>query len=152
MSVQSSHPLLSHTDGLAAGWQDFLLLVARVFVGLVFVIYGWEHVHEMGKFAATMPGRGLPVFTGYVAAPVEIVFGVAIVVGLGTRYAALVLLLFTIIAAFSSHAYWDAAPAAHGGQRAHFWKNVAIWGGCVAVFVTAGGRYSLDDMLFRKRN
>jgi putative oxidoreductase len=151
LSAPSSHPLLSCTDRSATDWQDFMLLISRILVGLVFVIYGWEHISNMPKFAATMPARGLPVFMGYIAPPVELIGGLALVLGFATRYAALVLLLFTVIAAFSSHAYWSVVPQAVGNQRAHFWKNVAIWGGCLLLFITAGGRYSLDAILFRNR-
>jgi uncharacterized membrane protein YphA (DoxX/SURF4 family) len=37
----SSHPYLSYADGLATSTQDFLLLVARVMAGLIFLTSGW---------------------------------------------------------------------------------------------------------------
>ena len=45
-----------------------------------------------------MPRRGLPDFLGYIAPFVEFIGGVCIVLGLATRYSALLLLLFVIIA------------------------------------------------------
>ena len=154
MSMQntgsSSSHWLSCTDGVATAWQDFLLLVARVMFGLIFIIYGWEHLMDIPAFAQTMPRRDLPIFLGYVSPFVEFIGGVLLVLGFGTRYAALVLLLFMIVATFSSHRYWNYPAAQQGNQMAHFWKNIAMIGGNVVLFVTGGGRFAVDRMLVRK--
>jgi putative oxidoreductase len=146
----SSHPVLSGADGLASRTQDILLLLGRVLLGWIFMQSGWRKLQDIPAFVATMPRRGLPDFLGWVAPPVEFIGGLAILAGIGTRYAALVILLFTIIATFSSHAYWTYPPAQQSGQASHFWKNVSIMGGCVLLFVTAAGRLSLDWLLRRK--
>jgi putative oxidoreductase len=78
---------------------------------------------------------------------VEFTGGVLVLIGLATRYASLMLLLFIIIAAFSSHRYWAAAPAQVANQSAHFWKAVTMMGGAVLLFITGAGRYALDAML-----
>ena len=43
MSVQtdSSHPLLSRTDGIAANATDTVLLVGRVLIGWLFLASAW---------------------------------------------------------------------------------------------------------------
>src|SRR5262249_42872125 len=109
MSMQKSgspSSWLASTDGIAAQWQDLLLLLARILFGWTFVMSGWGKLMNISGFVATMPRRGLPDFLGYVAPFVEFIGGVLLVVGLATRYASLVMLLFIIIAAFSSHRYW----------------------------------------------
>jgi putative oxidoreductase len=97
-----------------------------------------------------MPRRGLPDFLGYIAPFVEFIGGILLVVGLATRYAALVMLLFVIIATFSSHRYWAVEPAQYANQNSHFWKNVSMMGGTVLLFITGAGRYALDSMLLRR--
>ena len=147
----SSHPILSCTDGLAASAQDTLLLIGRVLLGAVFVTSGWRKLLDIPGFAATMGGRGgLPEWLGYVAPPVEFIGGIALVLGLGTRYAALVMLLFVIIATFSSHAYWTYPAAQQAAQFVQFGKNTSMMGGLVLLFLVAGGRFSLDELLRRK--
>src|SRR5262245_18441250 len=91
---------LTCTDGLAAQWQDFLLLVGRVLLGLIFILSGWRKLMDIPAFVATMPRRDLPTSLGYVAPFVDFVGGILLVVGLATRYAALMMLLFVIIATF----------------------------------------------------
>jgi putative oxidoreductase len=105
---------------------------------------------NISGFIATMPRRGLPDFLGYAAPFVEFIGGVLLVVGLATRYASLVMLLFIIIAAFSSHRYWAVESAQVANQSAHFWKAVSMMGGAVLLFITGAGRYSVDAMLSRR--
>ena len=119
-------------------------------LGWIFMQSGWRKLQDIPAFAATMPRRGLPEFMGYIAPPLEFIGGLAILAGIGTRYAALVILLFTIIATFSSHAYWSYPPAQQSSHASHFWKNVSMMGGILLLFVTAGGRLSLDWLLRRK--
>jgi putative oxidoreductase len=155
MSMQSdtgaTHPALSHTDRLAAQWTDFLLLIGRLLMGWIFVQSGWGKLMNIPGFVATMPRRGLPDFLGYVAPPVEFIGGLCLLLGLATRYTSLVMLLFVIIASFSSHRYWAVEPAQVANQSSHFWKNVAMKGGLVFLFITGAGRLSLDWMLAKKR-
>ena len=41
MAKGSSHPLLSHADGIATGMTDILLLIGRVFIACVFLMTVW---------------------------------------------------------------------------------------------------------------
>jgi len=142
MSMQSvtasSHPTLSYTDSLAASTSDTLLLIARILMGWIFVRSGLGKLMDINAFIATMPGRGLPGWLGYVAAPVEFLGGIALILGLATRYV-------------GSHRYWEfAEAAARRAQDNNFYKNLAIMGGLVFAFVTAGGCFSIDRLLARK--
>ena len=122
MSMQESQgtpSYLSYTDGLAAQWQDFLLLVGRVLMGLIFVSSGWRKLMDIPGFVKTMPNRDLPDFLGYIAPPVEFIGGIFLILGFATRYTSLVILLFIIIATFSSHRYWNFPEAQRGNQNAH---------------------------------
>jgi putative oxidoreductase len=139
---------LSYTDGFAERWRDFLLLVGRVLMAWIFVASGWRKLMDLPAFAKTMPRRGLPELLGYVAAPVEFIGGICLLVGFATRYAALMMLLFVIIASFSSHRYWDFTdPVQYANQSSNFWKNVTIKGGLVLLFITGAGRFALDRIL-----
>ena len=150
-NMPSSTPVLSYSDGLAAAWQDFLLLVGRVMIGWIFIQSGWRKLMDVPAFVKTMPRRDLTEFLGYVAPPVEFFGGILIVLGCATRYAALLILLFTIIATFSSHRWWNYPEAQQANQHTNFWKNVTMMGGLVLLFVTAGGRFSVDGLLRRRQ-
>jgi putative oxidoreductase len=87
----------------------------------------------------------------YVSVPAEFLGGLFLIFGCATRYTALVLLFFTIVASFSSHAYWSYPDAQRGAQSSQFWKNVSIMGGMIVTFVVGAGRISLDRMLARSK-
>ena len=71
------------------------------------------------------------------------------ILGLATRYASLVMLLFMVIATLSNHRYWDYPAAAMQGQKSHFFKNLSIFGGFLVFYAIGAGRLSLDWMMTR---
>jgi putative oxidoreductase len=54
------------------------------------------------------------------------------------------LILFTAFAAYFGHPYWSADAAAQMNQRIHFYKDVAIIGGLLFLFVRGAGPISID--------
>ena len=97
-TTPSSAGVLSLADGLAHSARDLLLLLGRVALGWIYMESGWRKLQDIPGFVATMPRRGLPDFLGYIAPPVEFIGGLMILAGFATRYAALLILLFTITA------------------------------------------------------
>lgn len=146
----SSHPMLSYADSIAASWQDIIILAGRVAVGWIYMQSGFRKIFDMAAVAKTYPVRGLPEFMAYVATPIEFFVGLFLVIGFATRYSAIVLLVFTIVASFSSHAYWTYPEAQRAMQHTHFFKNLSMKGGLILLFLTAGGKYSVDWLLRRK--
>ena len=104
---------------LAASTSDTLLLIARILVGWIFVRSGLGKLMDINAFIATMPGRGLPGWLGYVAAPVEFFGGIALILGIATRYVVLVMIIFMLVATFSSHRYWEFTDVAVRRAIAH---------------------------------
>lgn len=151
MAKQGSGSWISCTDSYAASWSDFLILAARITFGLLFVVYGWPKLMNITGFAAAMPARGVPVFLGYLAPFVEFFGGLFLIFGFATRYSALFLIAFVLIATFSSHRYWAVDPAQFAAQKSNFWKNSAILSAGILLFVTGGGKYAVDAMLGRKK-
>jgi putative oxidoreductase len=151
MVSRSSHPALSLSDSVAMSTSDFVLLVARVLLGWIFVRSGYGKVMDMGAFAATFPNRGLPTFLAYIAAPFEFFGGICILLGLATRYVAAIFVVFMLVATFSSHAYWTFTDAAQRRiQDVNFYKNISMLGGILYLFVTGPGRLSVDNWLSKR--
>src|SRR4051794_15590247 len=113
-------------------WQDFLLLAGRVLIGWLYLESGWRKLMGMDAFIASLAARHVPYPTafGWVAAPLEFLGGLALVLGCVTRCAALAILIFTIVATLVGHRYWEITDAAlRRMQQSHFSKNLAIIGG-----------------------
>jgi len=135
---------------VGAPFADAVILVARIMIGLIFVMSGWPKLMNYGATVAGIAKRGVPDFLAYLAPPVELFGGLAIMLGLFTEAAAILMVVFTIIATITSHRFWEFSdPAQYRAQNTNFFKNVTMIGGMLLLFVTAGGRYSLDA-LFRR--
>ena len=147
----SSHPALSALDGVAHSGRDVLLLLARVMIGAVYVTSGWRKLMDLPAFVKTMPNRGLPEWLAYVAAPVEFVGGMLLILGLATAYAAVVMVVFTIVATLSTHNYWAYPLKDQGAQFVQFGKNNTMTGGLILLFLTGAGRFAIDAVLRRQR-
>lgn len=147
----SSHRYLSYADRLVALWRDFLLLVGRIMMGWIFFQSGWGKIGNIAGVAKTFPRRGLAEWLAYVSVPAEFFGGLFLILGFATRYTVLVMLIFTIVASFSSHAYWSVPEAQRAAQASSFWKNIAIMGGLITLSVSTAGRLSLDYHLSRKK-
>jgi len=148
---RSSHRYLSYTDGLATAWQDQLLLVARVLAGWIYLQSGFDKIMRPLEVASGLTRRGVPDILAYMAPFVEFFGGLALVLGFATRYAALLLILFTIIATWISHTFWSFPEGAQRNQQfTQFWKNVTMTGGLLALFVAGPGRFSLDRWLSKR--
>jgi putative oxidoreductase len=146
----SSHWYFSYADKLVGLWQDFLLLVGRIMIGWIFFQSGWGKLGNIAGVAKTFPRRGLAEWLAYISVPTEFFGGLFLIVGFATRYTVLVMLIFTVVASFSSHAYWSVPEAQRVSQASSFWKNTAIMGGLIALLVSTAGRYSVDNLLLRK--
>jgi len=68
----------------------------------------------------------------------QLVAGIALVIGWHERLAALFLALFLIPATLTAHAFWASPGPELQGQLANFLKNVAMFGGLIFVCFRSG--------------
>src|SRR5262245_20813492 len=92
------------------GCGGTIVLLGRVLIGGIFVQSGFDKLMGLDAFAAGLAARGLPAALVPVLAPigasVEFFGGLAIVFGLMTRCAALLMIVFVIVATLVSHRFW----------------------------------------------
>jgi putative oxidoreductase len=147
-STGSSHPLLSCTDSVATGMRDALLLIGRLLIAVLFLLTAGFGSPNAGYL--TSLGYPSPDMMSTLAVAVEWIVIISLVLGVGTRYGALLGLLFVIIAAVTAHRYWTYPQAAQGVQYIFLTKDIAIAGGLVLLFATGAGGLSLDRLLSGK--
>ena len=147
--LRSSHPLLSSADGVAAGMTDTLLLIGRILIAAMFLLTVWFGSPNVGYL--TSINFISPDVMSPLARVVEWVIVISLVLGLGTRYGALLGLVFVVVATVIAHRWWGYPQAAQLVQYTFLTKNVAVAGGLLVLFVTGGGRFSVDAMLAGKR-
>lgn len=126
--------------------QNPIALIGRLLLAYLFIPAG---ISKLTGFAGTVgyiTSKGLPMpeVAAGLAIVVELGVGLMLLVGFQTRWAALVLTLFTLAAGFFFHNYW-AVPADQAMvQQLMFNKNVAIAGGLLAFAAFGAGAFSLD--------
>lgn len=121
--------------------RDAGTLVARLLLAALFLISGLAKVGAAEGTSAYIASAGLPFpeLLYWITLAVEVIGGVLLIVGYKTRYAALVLGLFTLAAAVFFH-----ADFADQMQFTNFLKNLSIAGGMFMVALFGPGRYSVD--------
>ena len=108
---------------------------------------------DLGAFTASLQKQGVPYaeILAPIGAGVEFLGGVAVLIGFQTSLAALLLVVFTIIATLIAHRFWDFEGQARQMQQGQFFKNLAIVGGFLALSVAGGGRHAIDRPWRRER-
>ena len=145
----ASRGYVGDETGAVPANRDPLLLLGRVLLGSIFVISGYGKLFGLAAFAASLEKNGVPYASALapVGACVEFFGGLAIVLGIEVRYAALLMVAFVIVATLISHRYWEfAEPAIRRAQETNFDKNVCIIGGFALLHASGGGRFALERL------
>ena len=126
--------------------QNPFALLARLLLAALFLPAG---ISKIGGFAGTAGyigsvGLPLPELGAAIAIAVEVLGGIALIVGFGTRWAALALAVFTLVASFFFHAYWALPAEQQMMQQLMFMKNIGVVGGLLALAAFGAGAFSLD--------
>lgn len=126
--------------------QNAFSLAARLLLALLFLPAG---IAKLTGFEGTVgyissAGLPLPEVGAALALTVEILGGLALVAGFGTRIAALVLAVFTLAASYFFHNYWTLPADQQFVQQLLFFKNVAVTGGLLALVAFGAGGWSVD--------
>jgi putative oxidoreductase len=145
MATRSSHPILSHADGIATAMGDILLLAARLLLAALFLMTVWGGGPNVAYLKSI--NYIAPEFMSPLAHAVEWIVIVSLILGLATRYGALLGFVFVVIAFATAHRYWGYPEAAQAVQYTFLTKDIAIAGGLLALFVTGAGRLSVDEKL-----
>lgn len=127
--------------------------IARVLMSIVFIVFGYLQFTNIGAYIANpavVKAAGLtggilsPTIIAYLVAAIDLFGGLLILVGFQTRWAALVLLVFTILTLFLAHNFWTMDGPARIGNMVNFYKNLVVIGALLMLWTFGGGPYSLD--------
>lgn len=127
--------------------QKYLPLLGRIAIAWLFVPAGWGKVMGFAGTVGYIGSQGLPFpqLLAVIAIAIELLAGLALLVGYKARWAAALLALFTIVTALGFHDFWTMAAEQQAMQKIMFDKNIAIFGGLLYVMAFGAGRFSVDD-------
>ena len=126
--------------------QNTFALIGRLLLAYFFIPSG---IGKIGGFAGTVgyiSSKGLPMpeLGAVLAIVVEVGVAAMLLVGFQTRWAALILSVFTLAAGLLFHNYWGVPADQAMMQTLLFNKNLAIAGGLLAFAAFGAGAFSLD--------
>ena len=123
-----------------------LVLIGRVLLALMFVKAGLGKLGNIDGTAAYIASGGLPMpaLLAVLAGLLELIGGLALVVGFKARWAALALGVFTLLASVLFHKFWAVPAGQQMVQQLLFLKNMAVAGGMFMVAALGAGPLSVD--------
>jgi putative oxidoreductase len=132
-------------DRAAVAGNSIVLLIGRILLAGIFLHAGFDKLTHLDGTTTYMANHHLPApfFFAVLAGLVEVFGSLCVLIGFKTRYAALLMALFTLVAAFIGHPFWSMVPP-DVNQMNHFLKDITIVGGFLVLFAAGPGALSVD--------
>ncbi|UFJ40847.1 DoxX family protein [Brevibacillus humidisoli] len=123
--------------------------IVRVVLGIIFFAHGLDKFNNgLENIAGWFASIGLPGFVAYLVAIIELVGGIALIIGLGTRY---VSILTAIIMLGAIGKVKLANGLLGGGQGAGFELDLALLAMSVYLALTDTKALSVDQLFQRSK-
>ena len=120
--------------------QAFSFPLGRLLIAAIFIMAGIQKIPGYAGTQGYMESMGVPGELLPLVIIIEIFAGLAVLLGWKTRFAAVALAGFIILAAAIFHSNF-----ADQMQFILFMKNLAITGGLLLLFANGPGAYALDN-------
>jgi len=119
--------------------------MGRVLLSLIFVTSGFSKISAYSGTQGYMEAMGVPGALLPLVIGVELLGGLAVMLGWHTRIAAFLLAGFSLLSAFLFHANFGDQM-----QMIMFMKNISIAGGFLMIVSLGAGAFSLDSYLNKR--
>jgi putative oxidoreductase len=128
-------------------WEPLTLLLLRCGLGFVFIYHGYPKLFgSTERFVESFQAIGLPAYFVYVAGIIEFFGGLAMALGLLTPVVGIILLLEMAVAMWKYNFN-------EGFYAVREYELPLILGlASLALAATGAGMFSLDHLIFRKRD
>ncbi len=122
-------------------------LIGRLLIASLFLPAGVTKLIGFDGTVSYFSSLSLPMpsLMAIIVIAIEIVGGIALIVGYKVKWSAIALALFTLGASLVGHAYWAAPADQVFVAKLLFYKNIAIAGGLLILASMGGGRLSIDQ-------
>ena len=127
-------------------YESILNLLGRIAIAALFLPAGLNKLMGMEGVTSYFASLGLPVVAVlvWVVIAIEVLGGVALILGYKTRLVAIGLAIFTVLASIVGHAFWAAPVDAAFIAQLLFFKNMAVTGGSLVLASSGAGSISID--------
>lgn len=118
------------------------ILLVRIMTGIIFMVHGLQKFQNLGGTTGFFQGLGLPGWFAPFVATIELVGGIALILGIGTRIAGALLTIIMIGVLFT---------AKKGQGFMDIEMDLLILFTSLQQALVGGNYLSLDSLLFRKK-
>lgn len=127
-------------------YESILNLLGRIAIAALFLPAGLNKLMGMEGVTGYFASLGLPVVAVlvWVVIAIEVLGGLALILGYKTRLVAIGLAIFTVLASIVGHAFWAAPVDAAFIAQLLFFKNMAVTGGLLILASSGAGSISID--------
>jgi putative oxidoreductase len=128
-------------------YQAYLTVIARVLMGVAFIWFGYTKLFVFtpagtAQYLANVWHAPAPGLSAWIAIIIELLGGLAILLGFQTRWAAAVLALWCLLTGFGFH-----LPAGDPDNLGQFFKNITMASGFIYIFAFGPGALSIDHAM-----
>ncbi|MGH2405018.1 MAG: DoxX family protein [bacterium] len=139
---------------ITSTFAPYALSVLRVLVGVTFVAHGYPKLASLQGFAGFLGSLGVPLpqVAAIIVTVLEVVGGLALIVGLGTRWAAVALaieMLVTTLVVKLPNLGFVAAPDRPGAGAE---LDLLLMAACLVLWTAGGGALSADRSLLKRHD
>ena len=127
-------------------FENVLNLLGRIAIAALFLPAGLNKLLGVEGTTGYFASLGLPAVAIliWVVIAIEVLGGVALILGYRTRLVAIALAVFTLLASIAGHAFWAAPADAAFIAQLLFFKNIAVIGGLLVLASSGAGSISID--------
>lgn len=135
-------------------YRTFAPLILRIVIGIIFLVHGLEKFGlfggpGLGNVSTFFGSIGIPIapLMAFVVAVVETLGGLALILGLGTRIASILLSIIMLVAIFAAKLPQGTGLTGPGG----FDIDLALLAGLLALLLLGSGPAALEQRLLGPR-
>ena len=120
--------------------QELSAPIGRLLLSMIFIFSGFTKITGYAATQGYMESMGVPGMLLPLVIAVELLGGIAILLGFKARLVAILMAGFSIVSALLFHQFWI-----DESQMNPFMKNIAMAGGFLMIFAHGPGSYSIDN-------
>lgn len=125
--------------------QELSAPIGRLLLSMIFIFSGFTKITGYAATQGYMESMGVPGMLLPLVIAVELLGGIAILLGFKARLVAILRAGFSIVSALLFHQFWI-----DESQMNPFMKNIAMAGGFLMIFAHGPGAYSIDNSHTRR--
>lgn len=125
--------------------QELSAPIGRLLLSMIFIFSGFTKITGYAATQGYMEAMGVPGMLLPLVIAVELLGGIAILLGFKARLVAVLMAGFSIVSALLFHQFWI-----DESQMNPFMKNIAMAGGFLMIFAHGAGAYSIDNSNTRR--